>query len=106
MILTFLRIMLLRLRNNPLELLLVFVMPVLFFSIFAMIFSQCIASGNEKPVRLVLGIPEETAAAKELRESLEQNTSRVCSTLNEETDEQQSGVTLEQRIAGLQKSGR
>ena len=33
MILTILRIMYLRLRNNPLELLLVFVMPVLFFSI-------------------------------------------------------------------------
>ena len=106
MILTFLRIMLLRLRNNPLELLLVFVMPVLFFSIFAMIFSQGIASGTEKPVRLVLVIPDETVAARELRESLEQNTSLVCSTLSEETDEQQSGVTLEQRIAGLQNSGR
>lgn len=106
MILTFLRIMVLRLRNNPLELLLVFVMPVLFFSIFAMIFSQGIASGTEKPVRLVLVIAEETAAAKELRESLEQNTSLVCSTLSDETDEQQTGVTLEQRIAGLQNSGR
>lgn len=106
MILTFLRIMLLRLRNNPLELLLVFVMPVLFFSIFAMIFSQGIASGTEKPVRLTLVIPEETAAAKELRESLEQNTSLVCSTLSVEADELSTGVTLDQRIAGLQNSGR
>ena len=39
MILTILRIMFLRLRNNPLELVLVFVMPVVFFSIFAGIFS-------------------------------------------------------------------
>ena len=40
MILTILRILFLRLRNNPLELLLVFVMPVVFFSIFAAIFSN------------------------------------------------------------------
>ncbi|MFM7168278.1 MAG: ABC transporter permease, partial [Planctomycetaceae bacterium] len=63
MILTFLRIAYLRLRNNPLELLLVFVMPVLFFSIFAMIFSQGIAAGTEKPVRLGLLLPAENAAA-------------------------------------------
>lgn len=66
MMLTILRIQYLRLRNNPLELLLVFVMPVLFFSIFAMIFSKGIASGTEQPVRLGLAVPERTAAAESL----------------------------------------
>lgn len=66
MMLTILRIQYLRLRNNPLELLLVFVMPVLFFSIFAMIFSKGIASGTEQPVRLGLAIPERTSAAESL----------------------------------------
>ena len=70
MILTFLRIACLRLRNNPLELLLVFVMPVLFFSIFAMIFSQGIAAGTEKPVRLGLLLPEGNVAAAELQSEL------------------------------------
>jgi ABC-2 type transport system permease protein len=66
MMLTILRIQYLRLRNNPLELLLVFVMPVLFFSIFAMIFSRGIASGTEQPVRLGLAVPERTEAAEAL----------------------------------------
>jgi ABC-2 type transport system permease protein len=48
MILTILRILFLRLRNNPLELVLVFVMPVVFFSIFAGIFSKGIATGSDK----------------------------------------------------------
>ena len=54
MILTILRIMYLRLRNNPLELLLVFVMPVIFFSIFAAIFSNGIATGSDKKLRIGL----------------------------------------------------
>ena len=66
MMLTILRIQFLRLRNNPLELLLVFVMPVLFFSIFAMIFSKGIASGSEQPVRLGLAVPQRTTAAESL----------------------------------------
>ncbi|MFM8729397.1 MAG: ABC transporter permease [Planctomycetaceae bacterium] len=81
MILTFLRIAYLRLRNNPLELLLVFVMPVLFFSIFAMIFSQGIAAGTEKPVRLGLLLPAENAAAAALLAELQQNTSVICTDL-------------------------
>lgn len=81
MILTFLRIAYLRLRNNPLELLLVFVMPVLFFSIFAMIFSQGIAAGTEKPVRLGLLLPAGNAAAADLQLELQQNTSLICTDL-------------------------
>lgn len=107
MTLTILRIMYLRLRNNPLELLLVFVMPVLFFSIFAMIFSQGIASGTEKPVRLVLVIPEETAFTKELQESLQQNSSLVCTLLPEPTEAAASRpVEIDQRISNLQNFGR
>ncbi|MFN5587053.1 MAG: hypothetical protein ACK5DR_17265, partial [Planctomyces sp.] len=81
MILTFLRIAYLRLRNNPLELLLVFVMPVLFFSIFAMIFSQGIAAGTEKPVRLGLLLPGDNVAAADLQAELQQNTSLICTDL-------------------------
>ncbi|TWW09057.1 ABC transporter permease [Planctomyces bekefii] len=81
MILTFLRIAYLRLRNNPLELLLVFVMPVLFFSIFAMIFSQGIAAGTEKPVRLGLLLPGGNVAAADLQAELQQNTSLICTDL-------------------------
>ena len=107
MILTILRIMYLRLRNNPLELLLVFVMPVLFFSIFAMIFSQGIASGTEKPVRLALIIPEATALTNELRESLQRNSSLVCSLLPEQADaETPDAAEIDQWVSNLQNSGR
>jgi len=81
MMLTILRIQFLRLRNNPLELLLVFVMPVLFFSIFAMIFSRGIASGTEQPVRLGLAVAERTAAAAALLTALEKAESLVCTEL-------------------------
>lgn len=107
MILTILRIMYLRLRNNPLELLLVFVMPVLFFSIFAMIFSQGIASGTEKPVRLALIIPKATAFTNELWESLQRNSSLVCSLLPEQTDaETPDPAEIDQWVSNLQNSGR
>ena len=96
MILTFLRIAFLRLRNNPLELLLVFVMPVLFFSIFAMIFSQGIAAGTEKPVRLGLLLPEDNEDSRALREQLLQKTSLICTDLRlATTPEQQQRVILD-----------
>ena len=96
MILTFLRIAFLRLRNNPLELLLVFVMPVLFFSIFAMIFSQGIAAGTEKPVRLGLLLPEDNEDSRALREQLLQKTSLICTDLRlPTTPEQQQRVILD-----------
>ncbi len=96
MILTFLRIAFLRLRNNPLELLLVFVMPVLFFSIFAMIFSQGIAAGTEKPVRLGLFLPEDNKDSRALREQLLQKTSLICTDLRlPATPEQQQRAILD-----------
>ncbi len=82
MMLTILRIQFLRLRNNPLEMLLVFVMPVLFFSIFAMIFSRGIAAGTERPVRLGLAVPERTAAAQALLAALRQADSVECTDLD------------------------
>ena len=53
MIITVLRISLLRLRNNPLEILLMFVVPIIFFSIFALIFGRGIGSGKTSPVKIV-----------------------------------------------------
>jgi ABC-2 type transport system permease protein len=87
MMLTILRIQYLRLRNNPLELLLVFVMPVLFFSIFAMIFSRGIAAGTEQPVRLGLAVPERTAAAEALLTAMKKAEAVECTTLEMATEE-------------------
>ena len=78
MILTILRILYLRLRNNPLELVLVFVMPVIFFSIFAGIFSKGIATGSDKKLRVGWIAAHETALGIELREFLETNSTLQC----------------------------
>ncbi len=83
MILTILRILFLRLRNNPLELLLVFVMPVVFFSIFAAIFSNGIATGGDKKLRIGWIACSETALSVELRGFLEANSTLQCSSLIE-----------------------
>lgn len=105
MMLTILRIQFLRLRNNPLELLLVFVMPVLFFSIFAMIFSRGIASGTEQPVRLGLAVAERTAAARALLIALEKAESLECTELELPlTTAGESAVT--QAVERAQNSGR
>ena len=84
MILTILRILFLRLRNNPLELVLVFVMPVVFFSIFAGIFSKGIATGSDKKLRVGWIAAHETALSIELRSFLETNSTLQCSSLIEE----------------------
>ncbi len=81
MILTILRILFLRLRNNPLELVLVFVMPVVFFSIFAGIFSKGIASGSDKKLRIGWIAADETALSIKLRGFLETNSTLQCSSL-------------------------
>lgn len=105
MMLTILRIQFLRLRNNPLELLLVFVMPVLFFSIFAMIFSRGIASGTEQPVRLGLAVAERTAAAQALLTALENAESLECTQLELPlTTAGESAVT--EAVERAQNSGR
>ena len=116
MILTILRILFLRLRNNPLELVLVFVMPVVFFSIFAGIFSKGIATGSDKKLRVGWIAAHETALSIELRGFLETNSTLQCSSLieepapadfNDETDEEAIDETqIEATIAEAQRSGR
>jgi ABC-2 type transport system permease protein len=116
MILTILRILFLRLRNNPLELVLVFVMPVVFFSIFAGIFSKGIATGSDKKLRVGWIAAHETALSIELRGFLETNSTLQCSSLIEEpkpadlNDENEkesiSQTQVEATIAEAQRSGR
>lgn len=121
MILTILRILFLRLRNNPLELVLVFVMPVVFFSIFAGIFSKGIATGSDKKLRVGWIAAHETALSIELRAFLETNSTLQCSSLiaqpapadlNDQTDEEaidESDINetqIEATIAEAQRSGR
>jgi ABC-2 type transport system permease protein len=74
MMFTILRITYLRLRNNPLELVLIFVMPVIFFSIFAAIFSQGIASGTDQKIRVGWVCSHATSLGNELHAFLETNT--------------------------------
>lgn len=105
MMLTILRIQYLRLRNNPLELLLVFVMPVLFFSIFAMIFSRGIAAGTEQPVRLGLAVPDRTTAAAALLDALGDAEAVECSELELST-EQKNESAVNTAIERAQNSGR
>jgi ABC-2 type transport system permease protein len=116
MILTILRILFLRLRNNPLELVLVFVMPVVFFSIFAGIFSKGIATGSDKKLRVGWIAAHETALSVELRGFLETNSTLQCSSLIEEpssTDlnDENKAVSIDQTkieasITEAQRSGR
>lgn len=53
MIVTIFRIGLLRLWNNPLEVVLMFGVPIVFFSIFALIFSRGIGTGKAAPIAVV-----------------------------------------------------
>jgi ABC-2 type transport system permease protein len=116
MILTILRILFLRLRNNPLELVLVFVMPVVFFSIFAGIFSKGIATGSDKKLRVGWITAHETALSVELRGFLETNSTLQCSSLikepapadlnDEKEKESISQTQVEATIAEAQQSGR
>lgn len=100
MILTILSILYLRLRNNPLELLLVFVMPVIFFSIFAAIFSNGIATGGDKKLRVGWISNRDTALGFQLLGFLEQNSSLICTRLNSSADETTSdAITSDPTIA-------
>lgn len=112
MILTILRILYLRLRNNPLELALVFVMPVVFFSIFAAIFSSGISSGSDKKLQIGWVSSESTVLATELREFLDANPSLECSSLpalnpaEVTTADGNDGDALSLQISRAQQSGR
>lgn len=123
MTLTILRILFLRLRNNPLELLLVFVMPVVFFTIFAAIFSNGIATGSDRKLRVGWITNRDTALGLQLKSFLERNSSLQCSSLiaaptltSEPSEETTTGklegetlldeATIREIIAEAQKSGR
>ncbi len=106
MMLTILRITYLRLSNNPLELLLIFVMPVIFFSIFATIFSHGIASGTDKKIRVGWVWSQETSLGQELREFLEANASLEVSSVADEPDaDRQDDAALTARILQAQQTG-
>jgi ABC-2 type transport system permease protein len=66
MIATIVRIGILRLRNNPLEVALMFLVPIIFFSIFAMIFGRGIGSGKASPIKVVFVNQDRTEAANTL----------------------------------------
>lgn len=70
MIGTVIRIGWLRLRNNPLELILVFVVPVIFFSIFAMIFGKGLGSGQTSAVKVLLVDEDNTKISRRVLEDL------------------------------------
>ncbi len=97
MILTILRITYLRLRNNPLELLLIFVMPVVFFSIFAAIFSNGIATGGDKKLRVGWITDRETALSTRLQLFVEANSSLECKPLEIGDEGVDTGIAVAQR---------
>ena len=78
MTLTIFRIMWLRLWNSPLELVLIFVVPVVFFSVFATIFSHGIANSENIRVRVGIVDPRETELGRDLRETFTENASLDC----------------------------
>jgi len=107
MILTILRILYLRLRNNPAELLLVFVMPIIFFSIFAGIFSNGIATGSDKKLRVGWISSHPTALALELRQFLDSNSLLECMSLEpEDNPEGIEETVMAGRITEAQRSGK
>lgn len=87
MTLTIFRIMGLRLINNPLELVSVFVVPVAFFSLFAMIFSYGIATAENKKIRVGIIDSGASAAVKTLIPVLTGNAALDCRRIGPLSDE-------------------
>lgn len=111
MIRTILRILVLRLWNNPLELVLVFVMPVIFFSIFAAIFSNGIATGTDQKLRVGWIAAHSSPLSQELLTFLEGNKALQCTSIDagtSATSENRSKVEpdLDARVREAQRSGR
>ena len=73
MIWTVMQIQFRRLCHNRVELLLMFVVPVVFFSVFALIFGKGIGSGATPKVKVVLVDEAASAASGTLAESLREN---------------------------------
>lgn len=111
MIRTILRILVLRLWNNPLELVLVFVMPVIFFSIFAAIFSNGIATGSDQKLRVGWIAAHSSPLADELRMFLEGNNALRCTEIDASTSTasespSQAESDLDALVRDAQRSGR
>jgi len=111
MIRTILRILVLRLWNNPLELILVFVMPVIFFSIFAAIFSNGIATGTDQKLRVGWIAAHSSPLADELRTFMEGNTALRCTAIDAgastaSENSSQAEQDLDARVREAQRSGR
>lgn len=73
MIWTVIQVSLRRLKHNRVELLLTFVVPIAFFSVFALIFGNGIGSGTTPKVKVVLVDEVNTEASAEVAESLREN---------------------------------
>jgi ABC-2 type transport system permease protein len=69
-------------------LVLVFVMPVVFFSIFAGIFSKGIATGSDKKLRVGWIVGQPTGISAELRQFLATNSLLDCMSLVSGDDHQ------------------
>ncbi len=67
---TIVRIGWLRLRSNPLDLVLTFVVPVIFFSIFALIFGKGIGSGQTAAVKVLFVDEDETDSSRQFLKRL------------------------------------
>ena len=74
MIGTIIRIGWLRLRNNPLDLVLTFVVPIIFFSIFALIFGKGIGSGQTAAVKVLFVDEDNTVISKQFMDDLQSDT--------------------------------
>lgn len=72
MIWTVMRIGLLRLKNTPMELVLMFVVPIIFFSIFALIFGKGIGSGKTAAVKVVFVDEDDTPTSRRIIDRLNQ----------------------------------
>ena len=73
MIRTITRIGFLRLLHGRLELLLIFVVPILFFSIFALIFDRQIGDREDTPIDVAIVAGTDNAYRSALRERLQQH---------------------------------
>lgn len=71
---TVIRIGWLRLRNNPLDLVLTFVVPIIFFSIFALIFGKGIGSGQTAAVKVLFVDEDDEVVSKMLLDDLRKDT--------------------------------
>ncbi|MEM9185691.1 MAG: ABC transporter permease [Planctomycetota bacterium] len=64
------RVGLQRLKHNPVELLLALLVPIVFFTIFAMIFDKQLGSGKTKPIRVTTVDTDGTAVSQELLDAV------------------------------------